>query len=60
MSRQPDIWWNKQKCSWCTDLGGHRKVLAKGKGKKKQAQDNRISCVPSWTNNPCLPQLGGR
>ncbi len=39
MSRQPDIWWNKQKSAWCTDLGGHRKVLAKGKAKKKQAQD---------------------
>jgi hypothetical protein len=39
MPRRPDVWWNKQRGAWCTDIGGHRHVLAKGKVNKKLAKD---------------------
>jgi len=39
MSREPDVWWNKQKRAWCSDVGGQRKALAKGKANEKEAQD---------------------
>ena len=38
MSRQPKPWWNEKKAAWCTDLGGKRRVLAKGKRNKQQAE----------------------
>ena len=40
MSRQPKPWWNEKKAAWCTDLGGKRRVLAKGKRNKQQAETN--------------------
>ena len=39
MSRKARVWWNKQKKTWCTDLGGRRCTLAKGWSNKKVAQD---------------------
>ena len=37
MPRQPKPWWYERKGAWCTDIGGKRHILAKGKRNKKQA-----------------------
>jgi hypothetical protein len=37
MSRSATVWWNKQKSAWCTEVGGTRKVLAKGRSNKQTA-----------------------
>jgi hypothetical protein len=37
MSRCATVWWNKQKSAWCTEVGGSRKVLAKGRSNKRIA-----------------------
>lgn len=39
MPRPATVWWNKQRGAWCTDIGGTRHVLAKGKANKKLAKD---------------------
>jgi integrase len=39
MPRSATVWWNKQKGTWCTDLGGARHVLAKGKANKRLARE---------------------
>lgn len=39
MARQPKVWWNDQKKVWCSDIGGKRHRLAKGKKNKKRAQE---------------------
>ncbi len=39
MSRQPKVWWHAQKQAWCTEVGGQRRTLAKGRASKRQAQD---------------------
>ena len=39
MPRPATIWWNKQRGAWCTDIGGTRHVLAKGKANKKLANE---------------------
>jgi integrase len=39
MPRPATVWWNKQRGAWCTDLGGARHILAKGKANKKLAKD---------------------
>jgi integrase/recombinase XerC len=39
MSRPATVWWNKQRGAWCTDIGGARHVLAKGKANKKLAKE---------------------
>ena len=39
MARQPKVWWNDQKNVWCSDIGGKRHRLAKGKKNKKHAQE---------------------
>ncbi len=39
MPREARVWWNSQKGSWCTDIGGKRRTLAKGKDNKKQARE---------------------
>src|SRR5690242_12101305 len=31
MPREPKVWWNAQKGTWCTELGGKRRTLAKGR-----------------------------
>jgi integrase len=38
MSRQSRVWWNRQKGTWCTELGGKRRTLAKGKGNRPAAE----------------------
>ncbi|MDZ4656145.1 MAG: site-specific integrase [Bythopirellula sp.] len=38
MSRRAQVWWNDQKGTWCTELGGTRQTLAKGKGNRRQAE----------------------
>ena len=38
MSRPSKVWWNSQKGTWCSDLGGKRHTLAKGRGNKNQAE----------------------
>lgn len=37
MPRPATVWWNKQRGSWCTDVGGTRHILAKGKANKTLA-----------------------
>lgn len=37
MSRKATVWWNAQKRSWCTDFGGQRRTLAKGRSGRSQA-----------------------
>ncbi len=37
MSRSATVWWNKQKRAWCTDIGGRRQTLAKGRSNKRAA-----------------------
>ena len=39
MPREARVWWNSQKGSWCTDIGGRRRSLAKGKDNKKLAKE---------------------
>jgi integrase len=39
MPRQAKIWWNKQRQAWCTELGGRRRSLAKGRQNRKLAAD---------------------
>jgi integrase len=39
MPSRPDVWWNKQRGAWCIDIGGKRRILAKGKADKKFAKD---------------------
>jgi len=39
MPRGATVWWNKQRGAWCTDIGGTRHVLAKGKANKTLAKD---------------------
>ena len=39
MLRPATVWWNKQRGAWCTDIGGARHLLAKGKANKKLAKD---------------------
>lgn len=38
MSRHARVWWNRQKQSWCTELGGKRHTLAKGKSNRRVAE----------------------
>lgn len=38
MPRLATVWWNIQRRTWCTDIGGKRHTLAKGKANKKLAQ----------------------
>lgn len=37
MSRSATVWWNKQKRAWCTDIGGRRQMLAKGRSNRPAA-----------------------
>jgi site-specific recombinase XerD len=37
MSRKATVWWNAQKGSWCTDFGGQRRTLAKGRKARSEA-----------------------
>ena len=37
MSRSATVWWNKQKRHWCTEVGGRRQLLAKGRPNKRAA-----------------------
>lgn len=37
MSRSATVWWNKQKRAWCTEIGGRRQVLAKGRSNRRAA-----------------------
>jgi hypothetical protein len=39
MPRPATVWWNKQRRAWCTDIGGTRRILAKGKANKKFATE---------------------
>ena len=39
MPRPARVWWHKQKRAWCTEIGGSRRVLAKGKLNKALAQE---------------------
>ncbi len=39
MARQPKAWWNKRKGTWCSDIGGERHTLAKGKRNKRKAEE---------------------
>lgn len=39
MPRETKVWWNAQKGTWCTDFGGKRRTLAKGRGNKQAAKD---------------------
>ena len=50
MSRKATIWWNAQKRSWCTDLGGQRRTLAKGRRARKEA----ISKLDSFVKEQAL------
>ncbi len=37
MARTPKPWWNEKKGTWCSDIGGKRQTLAKGKKNRKVA-----------------------
>lgn len=39
MPRPAKVWWNKQKQAWFTELGGARRMLAKGKSNKSLAKE---------------------
>jgi hypothetical protein len=39
MPRPAKVWWNKQKQAWFTEVGGKRRMLAKGKANKTFAKD---------------------
>jgi hypothetical protein len=39
MSRPAKVLWNAQKRAWCTEVGGARRILAKGKANKKLARE---------------------
>lgn len=38
MGRKPRVWWNRQKQAWRTDIGGTRRVLAKGRASRRLAR----------------------
>jgi integrase len=38
MPRHARVWWNRQKATWCTELGGKRRTLAKGKSNRRLAE----------------------
>lgn len=38
MPREARVWWNSHKGTWCTDIGGQRHTLAKGKQAKALAK----------------------
>jgi hypothetical protein len=38
MPRPANVWWNKQKQAWYTELGGRRRLLTKGKSNKSLAK----------------------
>jgi hypothetical protein len=38
MSRAAKVWWNKQKQAWCSEVGGRRQTLARGRKNKAEAQ----------------------
>lgn len=39
MARPNRVWWHRQKKAWCTEIGGKRYTLAKGRSQKQQALD---------------------
>ncbi len=39
MAPELSVWWNAQKGIWCSDIGGKRRLLARGKKSKKQAKE---------------------
>jgi integrase len=48
MSRAATVWWNAQKKSWCTDFGGKRRTLAKGRKAKSEAQTKLKALVKEY------------
>ena len=38
MARAPKVWWHAQKRVWCSEIGGRRRTLAKGRGAKAAAK----------------------
>lgn len=45
MAHQPKAWWNKRKGTWCSDIGGERHTLAKGKRNKRKAEEKLKSLL---------------
>lgn len=45
MARSPQPWWNEQKGVWCSDVGGKRRTLARGRKNKKQAVEKLRALV---------------
>lgn len=45
MPRDARVWWNNQKGAWCSDLGGKRRILAKGKANKSLAKEQLKSLL---------------
>src|SRR5687768_5234714 len=39
MPRSTTVWWKKQIGAWCTDIGGSRHMLTKGKANKEYAKE---------------------
>jgi hypothetical protein len=45
MSRKARVWWHGQKQAWCTELGGSRRILARGKGSRKEAEKKLLALL---------------
>jgi integrase len=56
MSRKARVWWNNQKQAWCTELGGSRRILAKGRGSRKTAEKKLLALVKE---QELLASVGG-
>src|SRR4029453_10634350 len=62
MPRETKVWWNAQKGTWCTDFGGKRRTLAKGRQNKQAAKDKLKSlleeqALPARVNGTIDPHL---
>lgn len=45
MARSPKPWWNESKGVWCSDIGGKRHTLARGRKNRKEAVERLRALV---------------
>jgi integrase len=49
MARSPKPWWNESKGVWCSDIGGKRHTLARGRKNRKEAVEKLRALVDEQT-----------
>jgi len=58
MGRKATAWWWEERNGWYTTIGGKRRLLAKGKGAKKEAEKRLHRLLAA--DEPARPVDGGR